>query len=244
MKKKKISYSLICALLALASAPHCAFAQKQTAPAEASSSVTYFLSDPDNETPHKMTISIPKSYFMDGIIPDPNSTAPEFLISVLWPSWTGDPANADETSLRILGRIGNSGASDVELARSLLVGVAAERPWKESLDRPFPVDLVSPEKSTAPIPFGHGIKQLIHNKAGKRYDDSDIYVLMISNLPKVIIVCDKPRPEDHLYSPQCQESFIFDHLYLRLGYSRTQINHWFDFMTDVQSKFSNFVVKK
>lgn len=231
MIKATLPYAML-ALLILAGAPKTVFAQDTDHARPSSAPVTYFLSDPQDKSRHKITLSIPADDFMDGIVPPAGSTDAEFLLRVSWPSWIGDPRGLDDDALRILGALGNPLDNNEKLARYLLARVASANPRKEPLDRPMAIALTSPEASSLPIPAGHGIRQIIHNKAAFFLPNKDVYVL-ISNLPEVTLVCDRDG-----IMPQCSERFVLGHLLLDIGYPRHRINSWFDIMTDVKRKFA------
>ncbi|WP_147151045.1 hypothetical protein [Neoasaia chiangmaiensis] len=232
MIKATLPYAML-ALLILAGAPKTVFAQDTDHARPSSAPVTYFLSDPQDKSHHKITLSIPADDFMDGIVPPAGSTDAEFLLRVSWPSWIGDPRGLDDDALRILGDVANSRDSNDTLARTLLVNVATTKPWQAPVDRPIPVDLAQPKTGPLPIPSGHSIMQVVHNKADF-LSNKDVYVVM-SKLPEMTLSCDRDG-----VVPQCAERFDLDRLVLEVGFPRHSVGSWFDIMTDVKKKFAVF----
>ncbi|QDH17235.1 hypothetical protein [Swingsia samuiensis] len=227
-------------LMACVLHPHTANAQETPKTKTPAPPVTYFLTNQDDPTHHKMTVSIPSDYFIDGMTPEPGSTDLSFLLNISWPSWIGDPYGDDRGALRILGGITQPDQSDDFINRDYFLGLNSVQSWEMPKDRkPMPPQFVPVQKNPLQTPTGHGIQEVIRDKAIDVLLNNDVYVLMHNrDTPIVWLACNKNG-----VVPQCEENFTFNHLQLKVSYPRSRVASWFDIMADIKHKFSTFITK-
>ncbi|QDH17231.1 hypothetical protein [Swingsia samuiensis] len=233
-----LTSSLTAFLMAFVLQPHKANAQETSSAKTPAPPVTYFLSNPYDSTHHKMTVSIPADYFIDGTPPTAGSTDVGFLLDVSWPSWVGDPYGDDRGALRILGGLIRPSDSDASVNHDYFIG-GISVPAKKLPENytPIPPQFIAVQKNLLPIPTGHGIQEVIRDKALGNDLNEDFYVLMgTNNIPIVWLACDKDG-----VVPQCKENFTFHRLQMTVSYPRSRVGSWFEIMTDVKQKILTFI---
>ncbi|QDH17233.1 hypothetical protein [Swingsia samuiensis] len=233
-----LTSSLTAFLMAFVLQPHKANAQETSSAKTPAPPVTYFLSNPYDSAHHKMTLSIPADYFIDGAPPTSGSTVPAFLLNVSWPSWIGDPDGNDRGALRILAGSIQPNDSDNSVNHDYFMGAVTVKSWEIPKDRkPMPPQFIPVQKNPLPTPTGHGIQEVIRDKAVDIYLNEDLYVLMdANNIPIVWLACNKDG-----VVPQCEENFTFHRLQTTISYPRSRVGSWFEIMTDVKQKILTFI---